>query len=118
MIKSLIRHFSSFTYLNITQFLGALNDNIYKLLIVYLFIDIEGIDQKYNILSSTGAIFVLPFLLFSTSSGTLADRFSKRNIIVYTKILELGIMIFGVFAFHYHSKIGSYIILFLLATQS
>lgn len=118
MLKSLIRHFSSFTYLNITQFLGALNDNIYKLLIVYLFIDIEGIDQKYNILSTTGAVFVLPFLLFSTSSGTMADRFSKRNIIVYTKILELGIMIFGVFAFHYQSKIGSYIILFLLATQS
>lgn len=118
MLKTFIRRFSSFTYLNITQFLGALNDNIYKLLIVYLFISIEGIDQKYAILSSTGATFVLPFLLFSTSSGTMADRFSKRNIIVYTKILELVIMIFGAFAFYYQSKYGAYTILFLLATQS
>jgi acyl-[acyl-carrier-protein]-phospholipid O-acyltransferase/long-chain-fatty-acid--[acyl-carrier-protein] ligase len=118
MINQLIRRFSSFTYLNITQFTGALNDNIYKLLIVYLFIDIEGIDQKYNILSTTGAIFVLPFLLFSTSSGTLADRFSKRNIIVYTKLLELFIMLMGVLAFYYQSKWGSYAILFLMATQS
>lgn len=118
MLKALIGRFSSFTYLNITQFMGALNDNIYKLLIVYLFIDIEGIDQKYNILSSTGAIFVLPFLLFSTSSGIMADRFSKRNIIVYTKILELVVMVLGTFAFYYKSKIGSYAILFMLATQS
>lgn len=118
MLNTIIRRFSSFTYLNITQFMGALNDNIYKLLIVYLFISIEGVDQKYNILSSTGAIFVLPFLLFSTSSGTMADRFSKRNIIVYTKVLELVIMILGAFAFYYQSKMGAYAILFMLATQS
>lgn len=118
MIKSLIRRFSSFTYLNITQFLGALNDNIYKLLIVYLLIDIEGIENSHTILASTGAIFVLPFLLFSTSSGTLADRFSKRNIIAFTKVFELVIMILGAIFFALQSKIGSYIILFMLATQS
>lgn len=118
MVKSIIRRFSSFTYLNITQFTGALNDNIFKLLIVFQFIDIEGIDQKYHILSTTGAIFVLPFLLFSTSSGTLADRFSKRNIIICTKLLEVVIMLLGVIAFYYQSKYGSYAILFLMATQS
>jgi len=118
MLKSFISRFSSFTYLNVTQFTGALNDNVFKLLIVYLFIHIEGIDQKYNILATTGALFVLPFLLFSTSSGIMADRFSKRNIIVYTKVLELAIMICGVFAFYYQSKMGSYAILFLMATQS
>lgn len=118
MLPTFIRRISSFTYLNITQFMGALNDNIYKLLIVYLFISIEGMDQKYSILSTTGAIFVLPFLLFSTSSGTMADRFSKRNIIIWTKVLELFIMILGAFAFYYQSKWGAYTILFMLATQS
>lgn len=109
---------SSFTYLNVTQFLGALNDNIYKLLIVYFFIQKEGIEYSHQILATAGAIFVMPFLLFSASSGTLADRFSKRNIIVLTKILELIIMASGVFAFAFESKIGSYSILFLMATQS
>lgn len=118
MLEQIIRKWSSFTYLNITQFLGALNDNIYKLLIVYLFIQIEGIENSHTILSITGAIFVLPFLLFSAPSGTLADRYSKRNIIVATKAFELLIMLFGVLAFYYESKIGSYAILFLLATQS
>lgn len=112
------KRFSSFTYLNVTQFLGALNDNIYKLLIVYFLIQLEGIQYSHQILASTGAIFVIPFLLFSAISGTMADRFSKRDIIVITKILELVIMGFGVVAFAFESKLASYGILFLLATQT
>lgn len=112
------KRFSSFTYLNITQFLGVLNDNMYKLLLVFLFIQLEGIQHSHEILSLSGIIFVMPFLLFSASSGTLADRFSKRNIIIMTKILELAVTISGVIAFYTHSKIGSFAVLGLLATQS
>lgn len=118
MISAFFNRFSSFTYLNVTQFLGALNDNIYKLLIVYFFIQLEGINYSHQILATTGAIFVIPFLLFSAGSGILADRFSKRDIIVLTKILELVIMGLGVWALAFESKWGSYGILFLLATQS
>ena len=110
--------FSSFTYLNITQFLGALNDNIYKLLIVYFFIQLQGMEYSHEILASTGATFVIPFLLFSAISGTLADRYSKRDIIVVTKILELVIMAIAVCAFAFESRWASYAVLFLLATQS
>ena len=114
----IIRKLSSFTYLNVTQFLGALNDNIYKLLIVYLFIERDGIENSHAILATTGAIFVLPFLLFSTYSGMLADRFSKRNIIVWTKVIELVTMTAGVLAFVGESKVGSYLVLFMMAAQS
>jgi acyl-[acyl-carrier-protein]-phospholipid O-acyltransferase/long-chain-fatty-acid--[acyl-carrier-protein] ligase len=112
------KRFSSFTYLNITQFLGAMNDNIYKLLIVFFFIQLEGIENSHIILSTAGATFVLPFLLFASSAGILADRYSKRTIIFLTKLLELVIMILGFIAFSYASKWGSYCILFLMATQS
>lgn len=118
MFSAFFRRFSSFTYLNVTQFLGALNDNIYKLLIVYFLIQMEGIERGPEILASTGAVFVIPFLLFSAISGTLADRYSKRDIIVTTKILELVIMGLAVISFAYQSKWGSYAVLFLLATQS
>lgn len=118
MTSFFVRRFSSFTYLNVTQFLGALNDNIYKLLLVFFFIQLEGIENSHRILSITGAIFVLPFLLFSNSSGTLADRFSKRNIIIFTKICELVFIIGGVFSFYFESIYGSYAVLFLLAAQS
>lgn len=118
MYTFLTRQFSSFTYLNITQFLGALNDNIYKLLIALFLIQLEGVEKSSVILSTTGAIFVLPFLLFSSSSGKLADRFSKRNIIVITKIWELLVMAVGLLAFAFHSPIVCYITLFMLATHS
>ncbi|MFN4174871.1 MAG: MFS transporter, partial [Parachlamydiaceae bacterium] len=95
-----------------------MNDNIYKLLIVYFLIQLEGSENSHVILAMTGATFVLPFILFSASSGVLADRYSKRNIIIFTKIFELGIMLAGIAAFYLEAKWGLFGILFLLATHS
>ena len=114
----LVRKISSFTYLNVTQFLGALNDNIYKLLIVFFLIQLEGVENSTRILALSGFVFVLPFLIFSASSGTLADRFSKRNIIIFTKFLEIVVMAGAIFAFSFESKTVAYSVLFLLAMQS
>jgi acyl-[acyl-carrier-protein]-phospholipid O-acyltransferase/long-chain-fatty-acid--[acyl-carrier-protein] ligase len=118
MRLDLLRQWSSFTFLNVTQFLGAFNDNVYKLILVFFLIDLLGQGYSHIILSSTSALFVLPFLLFSAYSGALADRFSKSNIIVLTKVLELVTMAFGLAAFIYQSIWGSYVVLFLLSTQS
>lgn len=118
MRLDLLRQWSSFTFLNFTQFLGALNDNIYKLVLIFFLISIQGESSSHLILATTGALFVLPFLLFSAGSGALADRFSKSNIIVLTKVLELITMTCGLLAFIYESIWGSYTVLFLLATQS
>jgi len=112
------RRFSSFTFLNATQFLAALNDNIYKLLVIFFCIQLEGMENSHKILATTGAIFVLPFLLFSASAGILADRFSKRNIIILTKTLEFITLAISVSAFYYESKLAAYFILFLMATYS
>lgn len=113
-----IRRLSSFTYLNFTQFLVALIDNIYKFLLVYFLISIQGIQNTHRIMAFTGATFVLPFLLFSATSGTLADRFSKRNVIILAKSLEFIVMVLGILCFYYESVPGCYILLFLLATTS
>jgi acyl-[acyl-carrier-protein]-phospholipid O-acyltransferase/long-chain-fatty-acid--[acyl-carrier-protein] ligase len=110
--------FRSFYFLNATQFLGALNDNIFKLLVIYLLIYVKGPNAAGSILSIAGAVFVIPFLLFSSGAGVLADRISKRTIIVFTKILELVIMLFGILAVSLEWEFGSYAALFLMATQS
>lgn len=110
--------FRSFYLLNATQFLGALNDNIFKLLVIYLLIHVKGAGAANTILSLAGAIFVIPFLLFSSSAGVLADKFSKRTIIVYTKALELLIMIFGLISVFFKWEFGAYTALFLMAGQS
>lgn len=113
-----IRRLSSFTYLNFTQFLVALIDNIYKFLIVYFLITVQGVENTHRIMAFTGATFVIPFLLFSATSGTLADRFSKRNVIIFAKILEFIVTLAGLYSFYIHSVFGAYVTLFLLATTS
>jgi len=110
--------FRSFYLLNATQFLGALNDNIFKLLVIYLFINVKGAAAAPRILSLAGAIFVIPFLLFSSGAGVLADKISKRTIIVITKVLEVVIMLFAVLAVYLESEFGAFTCLFCMAAQS
>jgi len=57
---------SSFFALNLTQFFSALNDNIYKLLLVFLLIHIKGPEHSNTILSLAGFIFVIPLLSLPT----------------------------------------------------
>src|SRR3954469_24929885 len=75
--KTLLRDagFHSFLW---TQFLGAFNDNLCKMVISLRAVHVAattGSGSEYLALS--GAIFVLPFLLFSGYSGRMADRLSK-----------------------------------------
>ena len=111
-------NFRSLYFLNFTQFLGALNDNIFKLLIAYLLISIKGESQASSILSIAGIVFVVPFLLFSNAAGVLADKISKRNITVGTKVAEVVIMTIGIISISLKWEFGSYFLLLLMAAQS
>ena len=104
--------------LNVSQFFGVLNDNIFKFLIVYLFIDLQGVEKSSQILFIAGTVYVLPFLLFSAIAGNMADWFSKQKIIAVLKITEVIIMFFGMIAFAIKSAFLSYSLLFLLSLQS
>lgn len=110
--------FRSLYLLNITQFLGALNDNIFKLLVIFFLIHIKGAADTNTILSLAGAFFVIPFLLFSSGSGVLADKVRKNKIIVWTKALEVMTMSASVLAVYIESPFFSYFLLFLMGTQS
>lgn len=109
---------SSFVCLNIVQFLTALNDNIYKLLLIFLLITLKGPQASNNILALAGATFVIPFLLFASLAGSLADRYSKRQIITITRVTEIFVLSLGVIAFWLQSPFLGYGVLFLMATQS
>ena len=51
---------ASFGWLNATQFLGAFNDNIFKLLVILLLIDLLGDSEAGNVTALAGAVFVVP----------------------------------------------------------
>ncbi len=104
--------------LNVTQFLGAMNDNILKLLIVYFLIQQQGAGRAGLINAMTGAAFVLPFLLFSAPAGCLADRYSKARVSVLVKLAEVLVTALAVVAFALKREQGLYWLLFLMASHS
>jgi 1-acyl-sn-glycerol-3-phosphate acyltransferase len=85
----------SFLGLLATQFLGATNDNILRWLVIGIGKDYATVDV--NVLLGLGmGVFVLPYILLSAPAGYLADRFSKRQVIVSCKIGEAVIMALAV----------------------
>jgi len=101
-----------------TQFQGAFNDNALKFLVLYLIIGSNLTpDEEETKVLLVGALFALPFILFSMTGGYLADKFSKRSVTVGTKVFEVGVMLFAILGFYLHSMPMSLTALFLASTQ-
>src|SRR5580698_3928472 len=81
-----------------TQFLGALNDNLYKTIVSLKALEVAA-RAGWDYLSMAGAVFVLPFLLFSGYSGHLADKISKRTVMISVKVFEVCVMMLGLAVF-------------------
>ncbi|MBS3905213.1 MAG: MFS transporter [Simkania sp.] len=112
------RQHHSLTLMNLAQFGAIVNDNIYKLVVVFLLIDTLGTSQASTILSKAGTIFGIPFLLFSSAAGILADRFSKKWILAAMKMVEVCIFLAAIPIFLIKSPFACFFLLFLLATHS
>ena len=103
------------------QFLGALNDNVFKQALVLL-LAYQG--ASYTAMSSdvlqnlAQALFVLPFLLFSATAGQFADKYEKSRLITVTVAIELGVMLLGAAGFLLQRLDLLLLALFLGGTQS
>jgi 1-acyl-sn-glycerol-3-phosphate acyltransferase len=96
------RRFAPFFWV---QFLGAGNDNVFKfaftVLVTYQ-LQVSWLEPKMAGLV-IGALFILPFLLFSATSGQLADKHDKAVLARFVKTLEIGIMVLAGWGFmHQH----------------
>jgi 1-acyl-sn-glycerol-3-phosphate acyltransferase len=92
------RRFAPFFW---TQFLGAANDNLFKFAFTVLVTYQLQVAWLPPALAGLviGALFILPFLLFSATSGQLADKYDKKTLIVFVKRLEVLIMALAAWAF-------------------
>jgi len=116
--KDLLKNggFQSFLW---TQFFGALNDNLYKIIVSMRAVHVAattGSGSEY--LSLAGAVFVIPFLLFSGYSGHLADAVSKRKVLIGVKVFEIFVMALGLAAFFSTRIELMLLVLFLMALHS
>lgn len=108
----------AFWGINLTQFLGAFNDNLYKQLVLLLCVEkaAGGGGDRYQPIA--GGIFAAAFVLFSGLAGMLSDRNSKRTIIVLCKVAEIVVMLAGMLAFRLNSIPALMFVLFLMGMHS
>ena len=104
-----------------TQFLGALNDNIFRnglvILVTFQGVKVVGMDHS-QLANIAGALFILPFFLFSATSGQLADKFEKSMLMRRIKTLEIVLMSAAAVAFMAESFSILLFVLFLMGCQS
>jgi 1-acyl-sn-glycerol-3-phosphate acyltransferase len=104
-----------------TQFLGALNDNIFRngLVILVTFQAVAVVGMNPSILANVaGALFILPFFLFSATAGQLADKYEKSMLMRRIKLLEIALMTIAATAFLTKSFALLLLVLFLMGCQS
>lgn len=111
-----------FLPLFVTQFLGAFNDNVFKNALVVLIAfgalrSGTGMSPALMV-NLCAALFILPFLLFSASSGRLADHADKAAIARATKLLEIAVMALAGVGFLLHHLPLLLLALFLMGLQS
>jgi acyl-[acyl-carrier-protein]-phospholipid O-acyltransferase/long-chain-fatty-acid--[acyl-carrier-protein] ligase len=84
-----------FWSLIVTQFQTGFNDNGLKYFVTYIVIGMNLPQaRRDSLVPLVGALFAIPFILFSMTGGYLADRYSKRSVTIGTKIFELAVMAF------------------------
>ena len=110
-----------FLPLFVTQFLGAMNDNLFKsalvMLVTYELADKAGVDGPLMVTAAAG-VFILPFFLFSATAGQLADRFDKARLSRFVKAAEVVIMTGAAAAFFSQNVWALMAVLFFMGAQS
>jgi 1-acyl-sn-glycerol-3-phosphate acyltransferase len=104
-----------------TQFLGALNDNIFRngLVILITFQGVTILGMDHTVLANVAAfLFILPFFLFSATAGQLADKYEKSMLMRRVKLLEIGLMTLAAIALWFQQYTLMLFVLFLMGCQS
>ncbi len=83
----------SFWLMFVVEFQNAFSDNVLRWLVTFLIVGMGlSLEKRDSLVPLVGAVFALPFVLFSMAGGFFADRYSKRSVAITVKCAELGIM--------------------------
>ncbi|MDR2334209.1 MAG: MFS transporter [Burkholderiaceae bacterium] len=92
------RRFAPFFW---TQFAGAANDNLFKFAFTVMVTYQLSVQWLQPAMAGLviGALFILPFLLFSATAGQITDKLEKTRIIRFVKDFEIVVMLIAAAGF-------------------
>lgn len=104
----------------VVQFLGAMNDNLYKnaLVILIAYRDAQSSTDTQVVVTIASALFILPYFLFSATAGQMADKLAKTRLVRIVKLWEVGVMVLGAISLAVANVPFQLAILFLLGVQA
>lgn len=84
----------------LVQFFGCLNDSILKnaLIILVFFKLLEGSSAQFLVLLAH-ALFVLPFIIFASIAGQIADKYERSTLVKGIKLFEILIILAALYGF-------------------
>lgn len=109
---------ASFIGLVCTQLLTAINDNVFRWLVIGIGKQYYGKEGETGVLAVGSACFLLPYLVLAAPAGYLADRFSKRTVIIACKVAEVIIMSLGIVAILVGQPVLLFVVVALMGAQS
>ena len=102
-----------------TQFQGAFSDCTLKNLVIFIILGMGLPQEKRDTLVPiVGALFALPFIVFSMTGGYFADHYSKRSVTIGIKIFEICVMLFATLGLVLHNLTMELAGVFLMGVHS
>jgi acyl-[acyl-carrier-protein]-phospholipid O-acyltransferase/long-chain-fatty-acid--[acyl-carrier-protein] ligase len=103
-----------------TQFQGGFSDNALKWIISFLILGLglPQLERDRLFVLVIPLLFSVPFILFSMAGGYLADRYSKRSVVIGTKLFEIAVVLGALAGLWLHSLVIQCAAGFLLSTQA
>lgn len=102
------------------QFQGAFSDNFLKWTVTFIVLGmaINQAESDRLVVLVIPLLFAVPFLLFSMAGGYLADRYSKRGVVIGTKMLEIVVAVVAVIGLWRGNLNIDFAAVFLISVQA
>lgn len=108
-----------FLPLFVAQFVGVLNDNVFRsALVILVTYRLADSGASAQLTTAAAGVFILPFFLFSATAGQLADRYDKARLIQLVKVSEIVLVGLAAWAFLSMSVLLLFAVLFLMGLHS
>jgi acyl-[acyl-carrier-protein]-phospholipid O-acyltransferase/long-chain-fatty-acid--[acyl-carrier-protein] ligase len=105
----------------IVQFCGCLNDNVLKNALIILItykLSNQLAGSATMLVLAANTIFVLPFVIFASLAGQVADKYERSTLVKIIKILELILVIFATYGFMQNNLIILFLSILFMGVHS